>query len=332
MLTFESPKIGNSITKFYHIMKTPNLSAIGLLFLSTLIFSCQKTTTVTVNYRKPPIVWAGSPQSITLPLDSVILSGKATDSSSTIDGYLWSEVSGPNVPVFAADGSATTKVTGLTAGTYVFQLMATDSFGLTGIDTVDVVVNWNLKNNTPVTLAPVHNPWEIQYLGSSSWNPGEGQFPLELGADAWTISGNPVMVRSAFRFDLSTLANPNIVTAKLSLFSNPTPYTGNLTTPNYGTSNAFYIQRINESWNPAIQTWNTQPATDTTAEVLIPQTNLPSLDLQNVDVTQLVKNMIASGNYGFMIKLQNEVYYNSRIFCSSSYADSTKRPILYITY
>jgi hypothetical protein len=49
-------------------------------------------------------------------------------------------------------------------------------------------------------------------------------------------------------------------------------------------------------------------------------------------VTQLVRNMIASGNYGFMIRLQDEVIYNSRIFCSSSYSDSTKRPVLVINY
>jgi len=142
-----------------------------------------------------------------------------------------------------------------------------------------------------------------------------------------------VAVRSGFRFDLSNLSNTAIASAHLTLYSNPTPGTANLVTPNYGTSNEFYIQRINSSWNTTSNgTWATQPATDTTAEVLIPQTNLSSLDLPNIDVTQLVKNMIASGNYGFMIKLQNEVTYNSRIFASSSYSDSTKRPVLVINY
>ena len=312
-------------------MKTRNLSAVGLILLSTLIFSCQKTAPV--SDRKPPVVNAGPSQSIILPSDSVLLSGRATDSSSTISAYLWSEVSGPNVPVIEDEGSASTIVTGLIKGTYIFQLMAIDSFGLTGVDTMSVVVSYSQKNNEPVTLAPIDNPNEYTWIGNSTFDDSESPFPRELGAEDWTINGVQVAVRSGFRFDLSNLSNTAIASAHLTLYSNPTPGTANLVTPNYGTSNEFYIQRINSSWNTTSNgTWATQPATDTTAEVLIPQTNLSSLDLPNIDVTQLVKNMISTGNYGFMIKLQNEVTYNSRIFASSSYSDSTKRPVLVINY
>jgi hypothetical protein len=312
-------------------MKTLNLSAIALIFLSTLIFSCQKTAPV--SDRKPPVVNAGPSQSVILPLDSVLLSGRATDSSSSISAYLWSEVSGPNVPVIENEGSPSTLVTGLIKGTYIFQLMAIDSFGLTGVDTMSVVVSYSQKNNEPVTLSPIDNPNEYTWIGNTSGDFSEGPFPKELGAEAWTVGGAYVAVRSGFRFDLSNLSNTAIASAHLTLYSNPTPGTANLTTPNYGTSDQFFIQRINSSWSSTSNgTWATQPTTDTTAEVLIPQTNLSSLDLPNIDVTQLVKNMIASGNYGFMIRLQNEVTYNSRIFCSSSYSDSTKRPVLVISY
>jgi hypothetical protein len=312
-------------------MKTPNLTFLSLAIASTVLFSCQKTTPVIE--RKPPVVNAGPSQTLILPSDTVYLSGKVTDSASTISGYLWSEVSGPNVPVITAEGSLSTSVTGLIAGTYIFQLMATDSFGLTGVDTLQILVTSSQKNNNgPVTLAPIHNPNELEYIGNTNDNLGVSQYPLELGAEAWTINGTPVNVRSIFQFDLASLSNTNIASAKLTLYSNPTPYTANLSTPNYGTSNAFYIQRVNSSWDPIGQSWSTQPSVDTTDEVLIPQTNLSSLDITNVDVTQLVKNMIASGNDGFEIRLQNEVTYNSRIFCSSSYSDSTKRPQLVITY
>jgi hypothetical protein len=312
-------------------MKTLNLSAIAFIFLSTLIFSCQKTAPV--SDRKPPVVNAGPSQSVILPLDSVFLSGRATDSSSTISAYLWSEVSGPNVPVIGNEGSASTLVTGLIKGTYIFQLMAIDSFGLTGVDTISVVVSYSQKNNEPVTLSPIDNPNEYTWIGNTAGDNSEGPFPKELGAETWTMNGGTVAVRSGFRFDLSNLSNTAIASAHLTLYSNPTPGTANLTTPNYGTSDQFYIQRINSSWTSASNgTWATQPTTDSTAEVLIPQTNLSSLDLPNIDVTQLVRNMIASGNYGFMIKLQDEVTYNSRIFCSSSYSDSTKRPVLVISY
>jgi hypothetical protein len=312
-------------------MKTLNLSGLGLVLLTTLIFSCQKTAPV--SDRKPPVVNAGPAQSIILPLDSVLLSGRATDSSSTISAYLWSEVSGPNVPVIENEGSSSTIVTGLIKGTYVFQLMAIDSFGLTGVDTMSVVVSSSVKNNEPVTLSPIDNPNEYQWIGNSTADYSGHALPEELGAEDWTVNGVEVAVRAGFRFDLSNLSNTQIASAKLTLYSNPTPFTANLSTPNYGTSNQFYIQRINSSWNSTSNwTWATQPTADSTAEVLIPQTNLSSLDLPNIDVTQLVKNMIAEGNYGFMIRLQNEVTYNSRIFCSSSYPDSTKRPLLIINY
>ncbi|HEV3325745.1 MAG TPA: DNRLRE domain-containing protein [Puia sp.] len=310
-------------------MKTLKLSTISFCLLSFVLFSCQKTAPT--GQKKPPVVTAGPSQAIILPLDSVTLAGKAVDSSSTIVAYLWSEVSGPNVPVIEDEGSLSTRVTGLTAGTYIFQLMATDTFGLTGVDTMEVVVSYPTKGNS-ITLSPVHNPYEIEFIGSTQLNYSEGQYPQELGAEEWTINSIQVGVRSVFKFDLSSLTNTNIASAKLSLYSNPTPFTANLVTPNYGSSNAFYIQRVNENWDPTTETWLTQPTTDSTAEVLIPQTNLSTLDLPNIDVTQLVKNMLSSGNYGFEMRLQNEVIYNSRIFCSSSYSDSTKRPVLVINY
>jgi len=316
-----------------YFMKTPKLTYLSLVMASFLLFSCQKTTSVVE--RKPPVVNAGPSQTLTLPSDTVYLSGKVTDSASTISGYLWSEVSGPNVALIFAEGSLSTGVTGLVPGTYIFQLMATDSFGLTGVDTMQVIVNSAVKINVPITLAPIDNPNELEFIGSASDNlfvsGSTPQYPRELGAEMWTINSTPVAVRSIVQFDLSSVG-ANFASAQLSLYSNPTPYTANLSTPNYGTSNAFYIQRVNEAWQPINQYWLTQPTTDTTAEVLIPQTNLSTLDLTNVDVTQLVKNMIASGNYGFEIRLQNEVTYNSRIFCSSSYSDTTKRPQLVITY
>jgi hypothetical protein len=312
-------------------MKPYNLTFLSLAIAIFVFFSCQKTPLVVE--RKPPVVNAGPSQSITLPTDTVYLNGKVTDSSSTISGYLWSEVSGPNVALINAEGSLSTSATGLVAGVYIFQLMATDSFGLTGVDTMQVTVYPSSQKNTnPVTLAPVDNLYEYTYIGNSSADYSEGEYPKELGAEAWTENGNQVAVRSVFKFNLASLSNTAIASATLSLYSNPTPYTANLSTPNYGSANAFYIQRVNSSWDPTNTSWATQPTVDTTAEVLIPTTNLSELDLPNVDVTQLVKNMISSGNYGFEIRLQNETIYNSRIFASSSYSDTTKVPQLVITY
>ena len=312
-------------------MKALNKIVLASLLACALFTACQKET-VPVN-RKPPIVNAGPSQTITLPADSITLTGKVVDSGSKVVGYLWSEVSGPNVPVITAEGSISTKVKGLVSGTYIFQLMATDTFGLTGVDTLLVIVNPLVKGPTSITLSPANNPWEFQYIGNATVDYSSGPTTKELGAEAWTMNSYTVAVRSVFKFDLTGVpASSTVKSAKLTLYSNPTPFTANLSTPNFGTANAMYIQRVNTSWNPATTTWLTQPTTDTTGQVLIPQTDSSSLDLINIDVTAMVAKMMASGNNGFMIHLQNETIYNSRIFCSSKYTDSTRYPRLVVSY
>lgn len=90
----------------------------------------------------PPVANAGSPQTITLPTNSVTLNGTAsTAPSGSITGYQWSKLSGPASGTIASAGSAITAVTGLVQGTYVFQLKVTDSNGATSIASVSVTVN-----------------------------------------------------------------------------------------------------------------------------------------------------------------------------------------------
>jgi hypothetical protein len=55
----------------------------------------------------------------------------------TITGYQWTKLSGPSATITSAT-SATTTVTGLSSGVYVFQLTVTDSNGNTGSDNVTV--------------------------------------------------------------------------------------------------------------------------------------------------------------------------------------------------
>jgi Domain of unknown function (DUF4082)/Secretion system C-terminal sorting domain/Bacterial Ig domain len=68
----------------------------------------------------PPVANAGSNQTITLPTSSVTLSGSS--STGTITSYAWTKISGPNTPVITTPTTVSTTVTGLVAGTYVFQL------------------------------------------------------------------------------------------------------------------------------------------------------------------------------------------------------------------
>ena len=176
-------------------------------------------------------------------------------------------------------------------------------------------------------MQPNNNTNEVDFISAFA---STDKTAPEFNAGAWT---SDMASRGAFKFDLSGIpANATILSAKLTLYSNPTPINGNGTDANSGSNNAFYIKRISTAWNASTATWLTQPSTETTNQVLIPHTNQSLLDLVDVDVKNLVSRMHTISNNGFMISLQTETHYNIRNFCSSRYSDAAKHPKLVITY
>jgi poly(3-hydroxybutyrate) depolymerase len=90
--------------------------------------------------NKAPTASAGNDQTITLPSSSVSLSGSGTDADGTIASYSWSKVSGPTAGNIANAGSASSSVTGLTEGTYVFRLTVKDNNGASATNDVTITV------------------------------------------------------------------------------------------------------------------------------------------------------------------------------------------------
>src|SRR5690606_25365659 len=74
------------------------------------------------------------------PTNKVTLKGSGTDADGTISSYQWTKTAGPGSYTIVSPASATTEVTGLTEGTYTFQLKVTDNKGATGTATVRVTV------------------------------------------------------------------------------------------------------------------------------------------------------------------------------------------------
>jgi hypothetical protein len=105
-------------------------------------------STLTVSVSGAPTANAGTDQSITLPTSTVTLDGTA--STGTITSRSWTRISGPNTPSFATPTAATCVVTGLIAGTYVFQLALN---GTASTATVNVTV-------LPIPACS-HNVWTI---------------------------------------------------------------------------------------------------------------------------------------------------------------------------
>ncbi|HEY8895434.1 MAG TPA: DNRLRE domain-containing protein [Niastella sp.] len=308
-----------------------SLSRLAILFMVLSVISCQKNNDFVEN--KVPVADAGSPKTITLP-DSVVVTGTGADADGKVVAYLWSQVSGPASSNIVNPGSPSTAIKFSLQGNYVFQLMVTDDKGATGVDTVSVVVNPVTAKT--LTLQPANNPNEFNLAINNGVNQS-GVASADLPVEAWTINGNPFTVRSLLKFDLSSIpASATILSSNLYLYSYPSPTSnGNLTDANFGTSNAMYVQQVTANWSPGTATWANQPSTTTTGQVTVPTTTTGQsvLDL-NLDVTAMVNSMVStSANYGFMLKLQNEVTYNSRIFVASHNSSyPTKYPKLVVVY
>ncbi len=110
----------------------------------------QVSLTVIAAANNAPVVNAGADQSITLPVNSINLTGSATDSDGSVAGYAWAKLSGPDATITNAN-SATLQLSDLVAGVYTFRLTATDNQGISGSD--DVVVTVVAPNQAPVVSA-----------------------------------------------------------------------------------------------------------------------------------------------------------------------------------
>ncbi len=103
----------------------------------------------------PPIANAGADQTITLPTSTVSLDGSASkdqDNGGLISTWSWSQSSGPSGAIITSPPTATTQITGLQAGVYVFKLLVTDANGATSYDSVIVTVK-AAANQPPVANA-----------------------------------------------------------------------------------------------------------------------------------------------------------------------------------
>ncbi len=117
-----------------------------------------------------PVADAGENQSITLPTNSVTVDGSSSSDDDGISTYGWTKISGGSATITSAS-SASTLISGLAAGTYVFRLTVTDSGGLTATDDITIVV-FQAANNSPV--AEAGNPQNITLPTNSVTVNGSG--------------------------------------------------------------------------------------------------------------------------------------------------------------
>lgn len=95
---------------------------------------------LTVTSNIPPVANAGSDKVISLPTNSVTLTGAGKDTDGTIVSYSWQKIAGGAATITNA-ATATATVQGLASGSYKFRLTVKDNGGATHTDDVDAFVN-----------------------------------------------------------------------------------------------------------------------------------------------------------------------------------------------
>ncbi len=187
---------------------------------------------------------------------------------------------------------------------------------------------------TTLTLQPNATQGKDAYFKILTPNLNQGTHQ-DFAGIAWTNGGTPTVARSVIDFDLNQIPqNAQIISAKLSLYHNPTSPNNSGSHSLPGSNNACYLQRVTSQWDEFTVTWNNQPTTTSTNQVTIPASTSTNQSYPNIDVTNLVQDMIdyPSTSFGFMIKLQNESYYKALLFASSDNANPNLHPKLIITY
>jgi len=115
------------------------------------------TVQITVNNANvPPSVNAGADQTLRLPTSSTTVAGSVVVAQGVLSSVLWQQVSGAAATI-TSPSSLTTTITGLTQGTYVFSLTATDSYSLSASDTMVIQVFGENQNTNIIFFQGAYN-------------------------------------------------------------------------------------------------------------------------------------------------------------------------------
>jgi poly(3-hydroxybutyrate) depolymerase len=119
----------------------------------------------------PPVSRAGNDKEIVLPMSTVNVNGaNSLDQDGTPVKYQWSQLSGAPGATIATATSATTDISNLSAGTYIFRLTVTDIQGAVSTDDVRVVVYpAGSTNAKPIAIAGDDITHGGDFYVCSSW-------------------------------------------------------------------------------------------------------------------------------------------------------------------
>ena len=114
--------------------------------------------TVVAGGNQAPTANAGGNKTIVYPESATTLTGSGSDADGTIEKYAWKQLTGPTIAEIESSGSATTVVSGLAIGNYLFELTVTDNRGAVGKDTMILMVAAARENSYQEGVKLYPNP------------------------------------------------------------------------------------------------------------------------------------------------------------------------------
>ena len=185
--------------------------------------SDKDTVQVTINpfVNLSPVANAGADMTITLPVNSVTMNGTGSDPDGSIATYQWQKIAGPAQYTIVSPANASTGITNLVQGVYLFELTVTDNHGASGKDSIQVTVN-SLVNQPPsanagtdISITLPVNSTTLNGSGSDpdgtiasySWNKWTGPAQYTINAPANASTGVTGLVQGVYQFILTVTDN-----------------------------------------------------------------------------------------------------------------------------
>ncbi len=153
----------------FELKVTDNRGAVAKDTVQIIVKKANLVVTPPAHQNKVPVVNAGNDTTAVSPVNSLTLNGNASDADGTIKAYAWTQISGPSNSTFSDTKTPSTTVSNLIAGTYEFELKATDNEGGEARDTVKVTIALGRtaqENNTGLKVYPnpVHNVTTVDFI------------------------------------------------------------------------------------------------------------------------------------------------------------------------